>query len=429
MIRKSKFALPFILLAFCSACWAGTRPLKEDTPVTIIVGPFLDSAGAAQTSLTVANIDCNLYKNNGTKVDVTLAASGTSNDCVHVEDGYYSLELTATDTSTPGYLRISFQISGAVNFHEDFEVQPLNIYESWYSTDKLQVDVTQYGNSNGTFSGGRPEVNASHISGNATPADRLEEYFANRIRVATISAHTAGTAVIEAGVNGLDELVGSVVVIVDTGDLSQIYVRSIVSQFEQTLTLNASIANSQAGETAWIFPASPILQSAANRVLTAVPNAAASASGGLFIAGTNAQTTVTSGFGAGTIARATFAAETGLQSIRSGTAQAGSATSITLDASASSVTDFYKHNYVYVTSNAGAGQYRLITGYNGTSKAATIAPAWITGQEPANGSTFAILPAGIANVEAWMGKPVAIPTVDGVPEVDVTHVGGEPVCD
>jgi hypothetical protein len=395
MIPKSKFALPLILLTCCSASWAGTRPLKEDTPVTIIVGPFLDSAGAAQTSLTVANIDCNLYKNNGTKVDVTLAASGTSNDCVHVEDGYYSLELTATDTSTAGYLRISFQISGAVNFHEDLEVQPLNIYDSWYSTDKLQVDVAQYGNSNGTFSGGRPEVNTSHISGNATPADRLEEYFVNRIRVAAISDHTAGSAAIglAAGGNGLDELVGSIVVIIDTSADDEMFVRSVVSQTDGLiLTLNATIGNSVVGETAWIIPAFPNLAD-------------------------------------GAIDRATFATDTGLQTIRSGAAQSGSTTSIGLDASASSVTDFYKYNYVYVTGGAGAGQYRLITGYNGTSKVATVTPAWITSQEPASGSTFAILPAGIANVEAWMGKPVAIPTVDGVPEVDVTHVGGEAVCD
>jgi hypothetical protein len=101
MNRYATFAASLVLLAHSSFCWAGTRPLKEDTPVTIVVGPFLDSSGAAQTALTVSNIDCNLYKNDGTKVDVTLAGSGTSNDCVHVEDGYYSLELTATDTSTP----------------------------------------------------------------------------------------------------------------------------------------------------------------------------------------------------------------------------------------------------------------------------------------------------------------------------------------
>jgi hypothetical protein len=138
---KRLLALLFVLAA--APCYAGTRDLKEDTAVVIVVGPFIDDTGAAVTAPTIASIDCNLYKNDGTKVDVTLAASGSSNDMVHVDDGYFSLELTTTDTSTPGYLRISMQISGALIFHEDFNILPANIYDSKYSTDFLQVDAVQ----------------------------------------------------------------------------------------------------------------------------------------------------------------------------------------------------------------------------------------------------------------------------------------------
>ena len=131
----------------------------------------------------------------------------------------------------------------------------------------------------------------------------------------------------------------------------------------------------------------------------------------------------------GAIDRATFAANTGLQSIRSGTAQTDAgqtSTSIKLDGSARASPDFYKHNYIYLTGGTGIGQYRLITGYNGSTKVATVTPAWVT--NPDGSSTFAILPAGIANVEAWLGAPVVMPTVPGVPTVDVTHVLGSPVC-
>lgn len=93
----------------------------------------------------------------------------------------------------------------------------------------------------------------------------------------------------------------------------------------------------------------------------------------------------------GAIDRATLAADTGLQSIRSGTAQAGAAGTITLDASASATTDFYVGLWVYLTGATGAGQARVCTAYNGTTKVATIAPNWAT--NPDATSTFALMTA------------------------------------
>jgi len=75
--------------------------------------------------------------------------------------------------------------------------------------------------------------------------------------------------------------------------------------------------------------------------------------------------------------------------VRRATAQAGSATTITLDAGASGVTDFYKDMTVRIVSGAGAGQSRAVTLYNGTTKAATVAPAWKT--NPSATSVFRIL--------------------------------------
>lgn len=93
----------------------------------------------------------------------------------------------------------------------------------------------------------------------------------------------------------------------------------------------------------------------------------------------------------GAITTAAFAAETGLKPIRSGTAQAGGATSITLDAGASAVDDFYNDTIgVYITGGTGAGQFRVITDYVGATKVATV-DAWIT--VPDNTSTFALLTA------------------------------------
>lgn len=78
-----------------------------------------------------------------------------------------------------------------------------------------------------------------------------------------------------------------------------------------------------------------------------------------------------------------------LFTVRSDTAQAGASTSITLDASASSVTDFYAGLWVATTGGTGVGQVRVITSYNGTTKVATINPAWAT--NPASDTTFTLL--------------------------------------
>lgn len=159
-------------------CWA-QRPLKEDTAVVVVVGPFVDSAGAAVTAPTIASIDITAYKNDGTAVGITPAASGSSNDMVHVDDGYYSLELTTTDTSTPGYLRLTFQISGSLIFHEDFDIMPANIYDSWYGSDKLQVDAVQHlGTAYATPTvAGVPEVDFTHMAGSTTGITNMSELF------------------------------------------------------------------------------------------------------------------------------------------------------------------------------------------------------------------------------------------------------------
>lgn len=135
-----RFLITLALLLVAVPCSA-SRDLKEDTAVTIVVGPFVDSAGAAVTGPTIASIDITAYKNDGTAVTITPAASGSSNDMVHVDDGFYSLEITTTDSSTPGYLRLTFQIAGSLIFMEDFNILPANIYDSKYSSDKLEVDL------------------------------------------------------------------------------------------------------------------------------------------------------------------------------------------------------------------------------------------------------------------------------------------------
>jgi hypothetical protein len=77
-----------------------------------------------------------------------------------------------------------------------------------------------------------------------------------------------------------------------------------------------------------------------------------------------------------------------LAAAHSGTAAAGAASTITLAAGASATADAYKGFRVRITSGTGNGQSRLITGYDGATKVATVSPAWTT--QPTGTSAYAI---------------------------------------
>ena len=74
--------------------------------------------------------------------------------------------------------------------------------------------------------------------------------------------------------------------------------------------------------------------------------------------------------------------------IRLGTAQAGGASTITLDSSASATNDLYNGNFIALVSGTGAGQTRFITDYVGSSKVATVGEAWVT--QPSSDTVFVI---------------------------------------
>lgn len=93
---------------------------------------------------------------------------------------------------------------------------------------------------------------------------------------------------------------------------------------------------------------------------------------------------------AGHIAAGSFGAAAYV--IRSNTAQAGASTTITLDASASATDDFYNNQRIFIVDGTGAGQGTYITDYNGTTKVATVQDTWRT--NPSSDSVFVIVPAG-----------------------------------
>jgi hypothetical protein len=116
--------------------------LKQSTAITLKIGPFLDETDGktAETGLTIAQADVRLSKNGG---DIAQKTESTS--CAHDELGIYGCPIDATDTNTLGRLQLWVHESGALPVFIDYMVVTANFYDSLFSTDKLQVDLTQLG--------------------------------------------------------------------------------------------------------------------------------------------------------------------------------------------------------------------------------------------------------------------------------------------
>jgi len=95
---------------------------------------------------------------------------------------------------------------------------------------------------------------------------------------------------------------------------------------------------------------------------------------------------------------------TELGTVRQNTAQAGGASTVTLDASASAVDDEYNNMAITIVSGTGVGQTRYISDYVGSTKVATVGSAWST--QPDSSSVFrvygtALTATGTVNVPAY----------------------------
>lgn len=88
--------------------------LKQSTTATILVGPVLDSDGAAYTSAVIG--DFNITKNGST---AALAASATA---THSHNGMYLIALTTGNTDTVGRLDVSMNNASYAMTNHRYEV-------------------------------------------------------------------------------------------------------------------------------------------------------------------------------------------------------------------------------------------------------------------------------------------------------------------
>jgi len=128
---------------------------KQSTAATLIVGPILDSSGAEYASAVIG--DLSISKNGGTLTALAAAASLT-----HIANGQYTLVLTTGNLDTLGRTQITCNKSTYQMPPIGLVVVPAMVFDSLVlGTDVLQSDVTQFGGTNGTFTSGKPDVQAA----------------------------------------------------------------------------------------------------------------------------------------------------------------------------------------------------------------------------------------------------------------------------
>lgn len=145
--------------------------LRQSTSITLSMGPFLDNVdgNTERTGLTISQSDVRLSKNGG-----TYAQKNDSNAASHQEKSNYAVALNATDTATPGRLRVYIHPTSALPVWQDFMVITSNAYEAFVSGGEFfKVDVQQFGTTAGVFSAGIPYVNVAYVAGSAGAATLL----------------------------------------------------------------------------------------------------------------------------------------------------------------------------------------------------------------------------------------------------------------
>jgi hypothetical protein len=116
--------------------------LKQSTAVNVLIGPFIDDGDgkSAETGLTLAQADVRLSKNAG-----NMAQKNDATACTHDEIGYYVCPFDATDTGTLGNLKLMVHQAGSLPVFHDYMVVTANVYDTFCSTDVLNVEITAAG--------------------------------------------------------------------------------------------------------------------------------------------------------------------------------------------------------------------------------------------------------------------------------------------
>jgi len=260
------------------------------------MGQFVDDIDGktAETGLSIAQADIQIAKFESAFAQTSEGSPTTTHDA----DGWYQIPVTVTDTDTLGPLIVQITKAGALQVSRECHVLPVNVYDSLYSTDKLQVDVTQIEGSDATN-----QIRDAVVD-DSTRIDASE--------LNTLSGHdpgaTLGTGTAPAG--EYDTEMGRI-----TGNVA-------LASGVDLVAIHGTALTETSGQLAAAFKkffdvATP------TGTINSLPDAVAGAAGGVFIAGTNAATSITTALTANIIGNITGNLSGSVGSLTGHTVQTG----------------------------------------------------------------------------------------------------------
>ncbi len=119
--------LAILFLLFSAGIAEATCLLQASSTPTFVLGPFVDSTDGftAETGLTISQADVRLSKNGA-----AFAQKNDATACTHMENGYYSCPLNATDTGTGGQLTVAVNETGALPVWRECLVLAASAYDA-----------------------------------------------------------------------------------------------------------------------------------------------------------------------------------------------------------------------------------------------------------------------------------------------------------
>ncbi len=319
------------------------KGLKQSTVATDIVGPVLDSTGAAVTNAVVA--DFRLAKN-GTVA--TLSGATVTHDA----NGYYLIALTTGNTDTTGRLVLTSGNTAHSMASHHWSVLPASVFDAIY---------TNATNSTGGLATATGTITALAGAVSTLTASGVRTELATELgRIdATIASRATQTSV-----DAIDDFIDTEVAAIKAK--TDLIVTFPVNFGNLDITAGGGIAELGPNALATNDLYSPIADAVWDEVLTGATHNIASSAGRRL-------------------------RQLASVIVRAGTAQ-GPGTGnnqIQLDAGASATNGEYDPGLIFIETGTGAGQARLILQYNGSTKVATVDRDWRI--NPDNTSEFVIL--------------------------------------
>lgn len=382
---------------------ADARPVPRKNTAWRVYFSLRKSDGTLVTSWTGADSEESL--DGGSFTDCTNEATeiGTSG-C-----GY--LDLTAAEMNADAVM-IKITVTNA-------DALPLVMTVFPEEAGDYRADVTHFGGNAGTFSGGRPEVNTTHWAGNAVGSVTIN---CNMTQISgdTVAADNAEAFFDGTGYAGTNNVIPTVTIV---NGIATVVIDAIVDAVWDEI-LNGSTHNiaGSAGrrlrQLASVIVHAGTAQGAGTGNNQIQLDTGASSTNGVY---DPSLVFIEAGTGAGqcrlilqyngstrtaTVDRDwrvnpdntsefVIIGDAGRESVNEGLAQAGTATTITLNTNASASDDAYNGQFVFIRSGTGQDQVALIEDYVGSTKVATIRTRAASGQwatTPDTTSAYMIVP-------------------------------------